>query len=61
MVRREDAVIPRRLVVGQHLFERAPPNPVRRYRGALAEGSSQYLTPNLSPLLHVAVHSCASL
>jgi hypothetical protein len=29
--------------------------------GVRADGASQQLTPKLSPLLHVAVHSCASL
>jgi OFA family oxalate/formate antiporter-like MFS transporter len=53
--------ISRRLVVGQHLLERVPANPVLRDRRPLTQGAGQHLTPYLAPNLHVAVHSCASL
>ena len=53
--------VSRRLVVGEHLLERVPANPVLGNRRPLAEGSCQHLTPYLAPDLHVAVHSCASL
>ena len=53
--------IARRLIVGQHLLQRVPADPVLRDRSPLAQDAGQHLTSYLAPNLHVAVHSCASL
>ena len=41
--------IARRLVVGQHLLQRAPADPVLRDRSALAQNAGQYLKSYLAP------------
>ena len=53
--------VSRRLVVGQHLLERVPANPVLGDRRPLAQGAGQHFTAYLAPDLHGAMHSCASL